>query len=71
MILLEAGASTTTPTYSETHQVNSRKAPAIDYLCDGNPIDSLYLSIFEGEILEGTDTSWVGQPFLHMDWLTS
>lgn len=50
MILLEAGASTTIPCYSETHSVNSRKTPAIDYLCDGNPIDTLYLGIFEGEM---------------------
>lgn len=50
MILLEAGASTTVPCYSETHRVNTRKVPKIDHLCDGNPIDTLYLAIFEGEL---------------------
>lgn len=48
MILVEAGASTTVPCYSETLKINERKAPPIDHTCDGNPIDTLYLGIFEG-----------------------
>ena len=83
MILLEAGASTTIPCYSEEYKVNSRKAPAIDYTCDGNPIDTLFLSIFEGELLQeedidrekiGPDYSidkFIGQSFVNMTWLMS
>ena len=55
MVLVEAGASTTMPCYSEEHKVNSRKAPIIDYECDGNPIDMLYLCMFEGELLQEED----------------
>ena len=49
-ILVEAGASTTVPCYSETQAVNARKTPRIDHKCDGNPIDTLYLAIFEGQL---------------------
>lgn len=77
MILLEAGASTTVPCYSETHNLSTRKAPPIDFTCDGNPIDTLYLSIFEGSLHdigndqapENADTSYIGGPFINMHWL--
>ena len=77
MILVEAGASTTVPCYSETHKLATKKAPAIDFTCDGNPIDTLYLSIFEGSLHdyasdlapEDQDTSYIGNPFLNMHWL--
>lgn len=74
MILVEAGASTTVPGYSQTHKVNSRKTPMIDHKCDGNPIDTLYLAIFEGELMESGSNGGdghIGQPFLQMDWLVS
>jgi len=76
MILLEAGASTTIPCYSETHRVNTRKVPPIDYLCDGNPIDTLYLSIFEGQIMDDNteddpENSYIGQPFANLNWIRS
>lgn len=55
--------------------MNSRKTPKIDHKCDGNPIDTLYLAIFEGELQDIDDSEgghgYIGQPFLHLDWLTS
>ena len=72
-ILVEAGASTTLPCYSETHILSKRMAPAIDFICDGNPIDTLYLSVFEGDLMVGAEgeANYIGHPFLHFDWLLS
>jgi hypothetical protein len=68
MILIECGPTTTIPTYSERHQVSkARLSPdALDYECDGNPIDTLLLTMFNGELL---DRGCVGKPFLNMAWL--
>ena len=52
MILVECGSSTVVPCYSETHQVSTRKSPPIDYICDGNPIDTLVLSLFIGKMVD-------------------
>jgi len=78
MILVEAGASTVVPCYSESHRVSTRKVPKIDYLCDGNPIDTIYLAIYEGDLYEGVNSEgeaepspFIGQPFLNMSWLLS
>ena len=51
MLLIESGSSTTVPCYSETLNVASKKAPLIDYKCDGNPIDTIFLSVFEGQLI--------------------
>lgn len=68
MILVEAGAQTTVPCYSETHKVNKKllNHEAIDHKCDGNPIDTLVLSLFVGNL---TSQNCVGKPFLNLNWL--
>ena len=76
MILIEAGCSTTVPCYSETHNLGNRKSPAIDFKCDGNPIDTLYLAIFDGKLPgdssdETSETGFIGNPFVNLDWLMS
>jgi hypothetical protein len=69
-VFIENGASTTIPCYSETYNVNSSKAPPIDWTCDGNPIDTLMLSIFSGTLTEKSNAC-VGLPFLNYKWLLS
>lgn len=69
-ILIECGTSTTIPCYSESVVVNSAKQPKIDFICDGNPIDTLVLSLFVGKLTERSMTS-VGKPFLNLKWLAS
>ena len=70
MILVEAGPSTTVPAYSRTHPVSKQQVPqeSLDHVCDGNPIDTLVLSMFVGQL---KDQSCVGAPFLNMTWLQS
>ena len=41
MLLVEAGASTTLPAY------DSKQEFKVNYTCDGNPIDTLVLSVVE------------------------
>lgn len=52
MILIECGPSTTIPCYSKTHNIakESLDRAALDYKCDGNPIDTLVLSMFVGSL---------------------
>lgn len=50
LLLIENGPSTAAPCFSETHDMQTRQAPSIDFTCDGNPIDTLYLAIFEGKL---------------------
>ena len=69
-ILVECGPSTTVPAYSESVKVNHAKQPIIDFKCDGNPIDTLVLSMFMGNMTAETNPS-VGTPFLNIEWLTS
>lgn len=70
MILVECGPSTTIPAYSETHQVSKAKVQpeVIDHICDGNPIDTLVLSMFVGTL---KDSRCLGYPFLNRQWLDS
>ena len=70
MILVEAGPSTTVPTYSKTHLVSKEKISkeALDYKCDGNPIDTLVLSMFVGKLVSN---DCIGAPFLNFSWLLS
>jgi len=70
MILIEAGPSTSVPAYSKTHTVSKQQVPpeSLDHVCDGNPIDTLVLSMFVGKLV---DQSCVGAPFLNMTWLQS
>ena len=44
--------------------------PNIDFKCDGNPIDTLVLSMFMGKIPE-ENIDVIGQPFLNLTWLES
>ena len=70
MILVECGPSTTVPAYSETHQASKLQLSpeALDYKCDGNPIDTLVLSMFVGKL---KDKGVLGYPFLNRSWLSS
>ena len=60
LILVEAGASTVVPCYSETHRINTRKKPELDYICDGNPIDTLLLTIYDGKLTDEQSISSIG-----------
>ena len=71
LILVECGSSTAVPCYSETHQINTRKPPPIDFTCDGNPIDTLVLSLFIGQMADEQSLKSIGQPFLNLEWLES
>jgi hypothetical protein len=68
MVLVEAGPSTTVPAYSKTYPVSKQQVSkeALDHVCDGNPIDTLVLSMFVGSL---TNPSCIGAPFLNMTWL--
>ena len=60
------------PCYSETHEVSKGVLPqsAVDFKCDGNPIDTLVLSLFVGNLSSENQTC-IGKPFLNLNWLQS
>lgn len=68
LILVECGPSTVVPMYSETHAVSKTplKHEALDYKCDGNPVDTILLSMFMGTLV---NPACLGKPFLNSNWL--